>query len=94
MTTAAMDSEKISLAKAILAIDNPELLVKVKSQLRHILGLDKGGEAVTDGCLPSIDASEIAYSLSRAEQDVMAGNVMAAEDVHDYYEKKYPWLCE
>lgn len=50
MTTAAMDSEKISLAEI--------------------------------------------QSLARAEQDVMAGNVMAAEDVHDYYEKKYPWLCE
>lgn len=92
MTTATMNSEKISLAQAILAIDNPETLTKVMNQVYIVLGNEKSVNLHKH--IPSLSYDELRARLSQAAEDAKAGNVFACEDVHRSLEEKYPWLCE
>lgn len=90
MTTTTMNSEKILLAQRILAIENPDLLFKVREQVYAIM--DESPERSHH--LPTVSYSELRDRLEQAAEDARQGHCFASEDLHSTLESKYPWLCE
>lgn len=94
MTIATMNTEKISLAQTILAIDNPEVLTKVMNQVYFVLGKTHQPVTEPEETLHKYSYKELRDRLTEAAEDAKNGNVFACEDVHKSLEEKYPWLCE
>ena len=92
MSTAVMNTEKISLAQTILAIDNPEVLDKVKTQIYVVLGYDS--KPYTNYSVPQCTVQELQDRLVEAADDARNGRTMTSEEVFSNLENKYPWLCE
>lgn len=90
MTTTTMNSEKILLAQRILAIDNPDLLFKVRDQVNAAMD----GSMEPSHHLPKVSYSEYRSRLEQAAEDARQGQAFACEDIHSNLEKQYPWLCD
>jgi len=60
---------------------------------RRRLSEELNEQAVSESIHP-YTMEELNARIDEAEDDIANGRFFAAEDMHGYFEQKYPWLCK